>query len=171
MVELNVVLQTVSALGVMIALFYYAITIRNTEKTRRKDFIFQSNLARTPEYFDIFHMVDNQMWDYETLEEYYAKYSDEQITRHNYLYCYFNVIGAIYKEKVASLDEIFQLYPSHSTISLFEISWPLIRDVRARSNSEWLKPFELLYEEAKKRNPEYVPYWRQKISPTRAYSP
>jgi len=172
MVELSVILQTMSAFGVMIALFYYAITIRNTEKTRRKDFIIQSNLARTPEYFEIYNMVTNQMWDYETREDYVEKFSDEQRNRHMYLYCYLNVIGALFKEKVASLDEVFQLYPTTAVISVFELSWPLIRDVRELTfNSGWLKPLELLYFEARKRNPEYIPSWRPQVSSTRAYSP
>ena len=172
MVELSIILQTMSAFGVMIALFYYAITIRNTEKTRRKDFILQSNLARTPEYFEIYNMITNQMWEYETREEYVEKFNDDQRNKHMYLYCYFNVIGALYKEKVASLDEVFQLYPPTAIINVFELSWPLIRDVRALTyNSGWLKPFELLYYEAKERIPEYIPSWRHKVNPTRAYSP
>ncbi len=171
MAEIETVLQAVPALGVIVALLYYTITIRNTEKMRRKDFIFQSNLARTPEFFDIFNIV-MKMWDYETREEYDAKFSEEHRSRHNYLYNWFNVIGMVYKQGIASADEVFQLYPPNVVISLFELSWPLIRDVRGVShNAGWLMPFESLYTAAKVRLPDYVPGWQISISTSRPLHP
>ena len=69
MVEFETVLQVVPAIGVIVALLYYSLTIRNTEKLRRKDFIFQSNLWRNSEFFDIWYRVVD-MWDYETYDEF-----------------------------------------------------------------------------------------------------
>ena len=169
MVELNTVLQVVPALSVVVALLYYSITIRNTEKTRRKDFIFQSNLARTTEYFDTFFNTYD-MWDYETYEEFNKKYSREQQARFNWLVNIFNVIGILMLEGVASKDEILRLYPPSPMIHLFELSWPWIRDIR-KDNPEFFKPFELLYLEARKKLPDFVPHWQMGMRSTRAIHP
>ncbi len=61
----------------MVALLYYSYTIRNTEKMRRKDIIFQSgSLVLRPEYFEAYYLTSD-MWDYETLEEFSRKFSRE----------------------------------------------------------------------------------------------
>ncbi len=57
MVEVQTVLEVVPAFSVIIALLYYSLTIRNSEKLRRKDFLFQAQLARTPEYYKLFSDV------------------------------------------------------------------------------------------------------------------
>lgn len=137
---------------------------------RRKDFIFQSNLAHTTEFFDAFYNTFD-MWDYETNEEFVKKYSREQRARFNWLVNIFNVIGVIMLEGVASRDEILRLYPPNAIISLFELAWPWIRDARLEENSEYMKPFEQLYLEARMRLPKFVPYWQKGLRPSREIHP
>ena len=72
----EILIQSIPAFGVIVALIYYAMTIKNTEKLRRKDFIFQSNLTRTPEFFNIWYNIQS-MWDYETYEDFIKKFSRE----------------------------------------------------------------------------------------------
>ena len=74
---MNTVLQIVPALGVIVALLYCTITIRNTEKQRRKDFIFQRNLCRTHKYYQIVNEILS-MWDFEKWYELEKKYNLEQ---------------------------------------------------------------------------------------------
>lgn len=161
MVDLNTVLQIVPALGVIVALLYYTITIRNTDKQRRKDFIFQSNLARTTEFFNIFYKT-YEMWDYDTIEDFNRKFNAEERAKFNWLVNVFNIIGTLMIDGVASRDEIMRLYPINPIIHLFEVAYPWIRDIRASSgNSEYMMPFEELYLEARRRLPEYVPHWQK----------
>ena len=51
-------------------------------------------------------------------------------------------------------DLIFQLYPAHVVIRLWEQFEPIIMNLRIRTHSTHLEPFEFLYNEAKKRYPE-----------------
>jgi hypothetical protein len=110
MVDIEIITQVVPALGVIVALLYYSYTIRNTEKIRRKDFIFQSNLARTTEFFDIFYKIA-EMWDYDTQEEFNNKFDAEKRARFNWLVNIFNIIGILMVDGAASRDEIMRLYP------------------------------------------------------------
>lgn len=75
---------------------------------------------------------------------------------------YFNVMGVLFIDGIASADEIFQLYPPHVIIILWEVIEPMIRDVRvAVMNPEFLKPFEFLYREARSRYPDFDPHMKR----------
>jgi len=155
MVDL-VLLQSLSymagALGVGAAAFYYIMTLRNTEKIRRKDIIFQSNAPRSPDYYALYYDIVPKLHEYSSRNEYNKKFSSEVRSKHNYLYMHFNTIGVLFKDGMASAEEIFQIYPPHSIIQLWEVTEPLMRETREDScNPEFLKPFELLALEAKKK--------------------
>ncbi len=176
MVDVQTVLEVVPALGVIVALLYYSLTIRNTEKLRRKDFIFQnSNLWLKPEYFDAWYKIQDlsaRMWDYGNLDEFFEKFNKEQRKTFDWVLSIFNVIAITYWSGVGSEDELFQLTPPNFTINMFEMSWPYIRDLRVQfGDPEYLKPFERLYYESRRRNPDYVPRWRKGLSPTREIHP
>ena len=150
-----------TGLGLSASILYYASVLTNTDKARRKDIIFQSHTPRNPEYFEIFTKVV-QMRDYTTRKEYEEKYTEEQRTKANYLFSHFNVIGVLYLDNIATGDEIFQIYPPHSVILLWEVLEPMIRDLRVDvTNPDHLKPFESLYREARRRTPDYLPYWKR----------
>ena len=150
-----------TGLGLSATILYYASVLKNAEKARRKDIIFQSHIPRSPEYYDIFMKVV-QMRDYATRKEYEDKYTEEERNRANYLLQHFNVIGILFLGNIATGDEIFQIYPPYAVILLWEALEPMIRELRVDVTSpEHLKPFESLYHEARKRNPNYVPYWKR----------
>jgi hypothetical protein len=171
MVEVETILQVIPALGVIIALLYYSYTIRNTEKIRRKDYIFQSTVKTLdPEFFDAYYSV-GEMWDYETVEEYIVKFSREQRSRMDWVISVFNVNAIAYQEGVAPVD-VFKFFGTNYVINLFEMAWPYMRDLRVVfCNSDLFKAFEELYFEARKRNPSYVPAWQEGLRPSRAIHP
>jgi hypothetical protein len=172
MVEVETVLQAVPALGVMVALLYYSYTIRNTEKMRRKDIIFQSgSLVLRPEYFEAYYLTSD-MWDYETLDEYLKKFSRDQRTRLDWVLSIFNIMGIAYKNGVAAEDELFQLFPPNFVINIFEMSWPYIRGLReAYKNPALFMPLEELYTESRRMNPGYIPMWQKGLRSTRVVHP
>jgi len=177
LVDTQTILQVVPALGVIVALLYYSLTIRNTEKQRRKDFMFQSsNLWLHPTFFDSYYQIQDlseRMWDYENLDEYMKKYSMDQRKRMDWILFICNLLGVAYKNGVTTREEVFQLFPTNWVINVFEMSYPSIRDLRlAFSNPELMKPLEELYFEARRINPGYVPRWQKDgVSPTRALHP
>jgi hypothetical protein len=171
MAEIDIFLPYVPALGVIVALLYYSFTLRNTEKIRRKDFIFQSDIARDSEWFEIYFKILD-MWDYDTMDEFNKKYSDDKKWGFLFIQSKYNTIGVQMMEGIAAPDEVLKLYPPHLVVSLFEMAWPWIRDMRTyTTNFEYLKGFECLYVESKKRLPNYVPAWQKGLRSTRAVHP
>jgi len=150
-----------TGLGLTASILYYASVLKNAEKARRKDIIFQSHTPRSPEYYEMFTKV-TQMRDYTTRQEYEKKYTEKEKSRANYLLQHFNIIGILFLDNIATGDEIFQIYPPYAVILLWEALEPMIRELRVDASSpDHLKPFESLYHEARKRNPNYVPYWKR----------
>ena len=150
-----------TGLGLTASIVYYSTILRNANRGRRKDIIFQSHTPRSPEYYNIFTDVV-KMRDYTTYEDYTEKYSEEQRNKASYLYQHFNTIGILYLEKIASPDEIFQIYPPYAVILLWEVFETMIISLRVIVDyPDFLKPFESLYSEAKRRSPNYVPYWKR----------
>jgi hypothetical protein len=161
MASLEFLAIILTGLGLSASILYYASVLKNAEKGRRKDIIFQSHTPRSPEYYDIFMKVV-EMRDYTTSKEYEEKYSQEERNQANYILQHFNVIGVLFLDKIATGDEIFQIYPPWAVILLWESLEPIIHDLRVNvTDPEHLKPFESLYHEARRRNPNYVPYWKR----------
>jgi hypothetical protein len=108
------------------------------------------------------------MWDYDTQEEFNNKFEVEKRARFNWLVNIFNIIGILMMDGAASRDEIMRLYPPNPIIHLFETSWPWIRDIRkSTGNPEYMRPFEQLYLEARRRLPDYIPWWQRGLRSTR----
>ena len=84
-----------TGLGLSASILYYASVLKNSEKARQKDIIFQSHTPRSPEYFRNFTQTV-QMHDYTTRIDYEEKYSEEQKNGAMYLYSHLNVIGILF---------------------------------------------------------------------------
>jgi hypothetical protein len=160
MVDLQTLTTMFGGIGVGVAAIYYMLTIRNSEKIRRKDFLFQAQLARTPEYYKMFSQV-TKMHDYETEEEWNSKYDEEQRLQWNYLAQHFNVIGLMFMDGVVPTDTLFRMYPTYAVIRLWEQSEKHIVEISKVTNENPFSGLEALYREAKKRNPDYIPSWKR----------
>ena len=160
MVDVQTVTTVFGGLGIGVAAIYYILTIRNSEKIRRKDFLFQAQLARTPEYYKMFLLV-GKMHDYETNEEWDSKYNEDQKFQWSYLAQHFNVIGLMFVEGIVSADTLFRMYPTYAVIMLWELSEKHIAEVSRFVNENPFSGLEALYREARKRNPDYVPSWKR----------
>jgi hypothetical protein len=160
MVDVQTVTTVFGGLGIGVAAIYYILTIRNSEKIRRKDFLFQAQLARTPEYYKMFSLV-GKMHDYETNEEWDSKYDEDQKFQWSYLAQHFNVIGLMFVEGIVPADMLFRMYPTYAVIRLWELSEKHIDAVNRIVHESPFSGFYALYLEAKKRNPDYVPDWKR----------
>jgi len=158
MVTLNDVWNIIPTLSVVIALVYYAATLRNIEKTRMRDLINQRLQVASTEYYRILQDV-RLMVDWETPEEFNAKYhytvNPQAFAKIEYLLNLYSSVGILYKDGIISLDWIFQLYPPYTTIGIWEQFEPYIDKARITMNDpDWLKPYEELYKEARRRYPK-----------------
>lgn len=127
--------------------------------------MFQIQAPRSPEYYAIFSEVAN-MYDYKTYDDYQKRFTDEQRQKANYLFIHFNMLGILLKDGIASAEEIFQLYPTYTMIRLWEVLETQIRGLRdVTKQPDFCEPFELLYREARKKNPDYVVPHKRVVSP------
>jgi hypothetical protein len=160
MVDAQTLTTMFGGVGIGVAAIYYMLTIRNTEKQRRKDFLFQAQLARTPEYYKLFSEV-YKMHDYSTRDEWEKKYSEEQKNLWSYLTQHFNVIGLMYIEGIIPAGTLFKMYPTYVVIGLWELSEKSIKGFNEVVHENPWSGFEAIYREAKMRNPKYVPFWKR----------
>jgi hypothetical protein len=159
MVSVESVLDIIPALGVIVALAYYSLTLRNTSKARQRELIFLRLQGYSMEYTEAFANVLDYT-DWEDAEDWERTYRADPEAWSQWLYIMrvYNVAGILLKEKVADADLIFQLYPPMALINLWEQFEPVIRYTRESRNFPGLfQAYEYLYREAKKRYPEILP--------------
>lgn len=157
MVTLSDLWNIIPALGVIVALIYYAATLRGIEKTRMRDLINQRLQVASIDYYRILQDV-RMMVDWETPEEFYSKYhytvNPQAYSKIEYLLNLYSSVGILYRDGIISLEGIFQLYPPYTTIGIWEQFKPYIDRSRLTQNDpNWLKPYEQLYIEARKMYP------------------
>jgi hypothetical protein len=158
MVSIESLLNIIPAVGVIIALVYYSMTLRYTTKARQRELIFLRSQGYSIEYSkayaDVYNMVD---WvDAEDWQRKYGiKTNPEAFAKQLYIRQVFNMAGLLLQEKEADPDLIFKLYTPNSIIPTWEQFEPLVQNTRESHGfpDHW-EPFEFLYNEAKKRYPE-----------------
>jgi hypothetical protein len=167
----QVTLQTVSILlagmGMVIALVYYTLTIRNQNRTRQAQLMMNLYEAyRSPEFRESWgRMMDQEFTDF---DDFWGKYGSE-VDRESWnnwqsLAAYFHGIGVLLKEGLIEIRLLDQLL-----INLVLISWlkmePIVYGFRDRTKSSLAlfegrggskrhphySGFEYLYNELRKR--------------------
>jgi len=160
-----VIVETISivltGLGIMVALTYYTLTLRNTSKARQRELMFQRLQGYSLEYMRTFAHVRN-FTDWDDAEDWEERYgilvNPEAWAKYAYIMRIYNLAGILLKEKVADVDLIFQLYPANAVIRMWEQFEPIIRNRRERlRHPTFFEPFEFLYNEAKKMYPDIPP--------------
>jgi len=159
MVSLEVIAILLSGISISASLFYYANIIRNANKARQRELIYQKYQNYSLEYARAFHEVQ-MMNDWVTVEEFEEKYGRENNLEANSKWLYvmrlYNLAG-LYLKEGADPDLIFELYPAVAILNLWELFEPVIIDRRDRVNDpNRLGPLEHLYTEAKKRYPDII---------------
>ena len=165
MVEITyqMVLSTIQTLSLIVGIIYYLTIMRNNNNARQREMIIQRSQSYSLEYTRAFLEVRN-MTDWEDAEEWEEKYgrttNPEARSKWLYIMRLYTLAGLHLKEG-ADPDLLFELYPHGAVMMLWEQFEPVIRYARERSNNprRW-KPFEYLYNEAKKRYPDITPSWR-----------
>jgi hypothetical protein len=147
-----------TGLGLAASIVYYAYVVRNAERARRRDIIFQRFQGYSVDYFRAYNNVALQN-DWKTPEEYivkYTRYGDpEAAANYQYILRVYTLAGVMYMEGIADLDLIFRLYPASSVIRTWEQFEPVRKYQVEVMNypAENFEPFNILYKEAKKRTP------------------
>lgn len=100
-----------------------------------------------------------RMDDWSTVPEFHSKYGldadPRAFAKWLYIRNVYNTAGLLLMEKEADPELIFNLYAPNAIIRLWDHHEPLIMEARERFKYPgYYRPFEYLYNEAKKRYPE-----------------
>jgi hypothetical protein len=151
----------ITGIGLAASIFYYSMVLRNNNKARLREIVFQRTQVYSG-YYTIAFAATRNMNDWNTLEEFRAKYgisvNPEKWSKYMYITRVFNIAGIMLKENMADADLIFKLYPPYAVINIWEQFEPVTQGLRERVNfPEAYESFEFLYQQAKKRYPEIIP--------------
>ena len=159
--EIQAAYYMVAATGVLVAAAYYIQNMRNLEKIRKRDLIFQRLQPSSRDFVKSYHHV-MRMTDWKTVKEWRQKYSHwvdpEAAADWFYTVNHYNALGMLLKDGIVPADQIFQLYSPVSIIQIYERFKPIISIGRTttsgETHSDMYAPYEFLYHEAKRRYPK-----------------
>jgi hypothetical protein len=156
MVSIEVIALVLTGLSITASIIYYATIIRNQDKTRRTEILFQ-RLQRDASQFEAWgEVVFVQEW--KSVEELNEKYpwETEPEARGKWLYVVslYNNIGLLLQENVIDSKLIFRVFTAGAILTTWKKYEPVIFEIRNNSGENNWSGFEYLAEEARRLFPE-----------------
>jgi hypothetical protein len=112
-----------TAAGVCFAAYYYVMTLRNTERIRKRDQVFQ-RLQTDPQWFDTIFDIMYNYSDFKNVEEFRSKHSrfvdPGAHTKIYYVLNQYNSLGILLKEGLIDADLLFQLHTPWTFASIYK---------------------------------------------------
>ena len=155
---IEVVLDIIRTSGILVGIYYYLSILRNQQKNRMTNMVFQSMQTRSTEYFEDVYDVVEPLFGWKTVEEFNERYNwkttPDIIVKRNSIQNKLSAWGLLLREGLISVDFIGRLFPPSYVITWWERNEPIYLDLRTRTNNpEYMKDLELLYQAFKKRYP------------------
>ena len=180
MVELGIILQVLQTVSIIIGVFYYIMTLQNSNKTQQLALKAQEHATKTRQTEILFQRLQRTAQNYEawgevmfvqewnSLDEMIEKYSwsKEPKARANFSYVLnlYNNVGLLLQEKIADPELLFKVFDPVSLLTTWSKFEPIILEMRKQTNYEAQgEGFEYLANEARKRFPEINLIRRAKI--------
>ena len=160
MVDAQTLTTMFGGIGVGVAAIYYIMMLRNTEKMRRRDLVFQ-RLQMPLQFYQVYGELINaiDISSFETLRTKWGRKSEE-MGKLWYVLNHFNSLGILIEEGLATPQQIFKQYLPMGIIILFERFKGEMINARYRHepkleihNPDAYRGYELLYNEAKRLYP------------------
>ena len=153
MVSLELIVYVVPILGLTASIFYYAMVLRNQNKTRQAQLfmqIYQEMIS--PEKFRIMNELTNMEWeDYDDFMRKYSSDKNPDIWSKRYSHWYrFNGIGLLVKDGLIDVDRVYELTNEMIIWQWEKFSDIIIENRRYFNNPDWMEGFEYIAEEMKK---------------------
>ena len=155
MLELSVIRDLVAIFGVIAGFSYYVLTVRNANRARRKDMLFQRINTLTPEWYKGWarNVIRNE-W---TTHIEYVEYTQENPDTYGFVsftLMLFQTIGSMLKEGDIDPEVVFNIYSPNMIIWTWEKFLPIIERNREMVNyPDYYRNFEYLYNVARERYP------------------
>jgi len=162
MVDIQTLSIVIGAASVVVAMVTFIMNSRKEAKQREDQQIIQRFQSYDIEHArSIMQLMRAADWD--TVEDWNKKYgwetNPEWTARFNHIFEFYNLAG-ISLMRGADPNLIFELYRANSIIILWERFLPITKSYRERTKDpSHRKPFEYLYNEAKKRHQTVQDYY------------
>jgi hypothetical protein len=155
----QMMLSTLQTAGLLVGIFYYVTTLRNAQKNRMINLVFQRMQTRSPEYFRESLDINPSMWDWETVEEFHSKYNWKRtpniLAQRKSIEDRFTAWGMLLKEGLVSIEFVAKVFPPAFVMTWWERNEPLYQDERrVTNNPEHYEDLEYLYNALKRKYPE-----------------
>ena len=164
MVSVESLLDVIPAAGVIIALVYYTLTIRNQNKTRKAQLLWSVyEVYRSPQFRERMHEIINQEWtDFDEFWEKYGSQTNPKTwARWQSIASTFHGIGVLLKKGLIDIDLVDELIVNQVLVAWFRMGpivegfqeWVSTRPAPRSSKYETYSGFKYLYEELIARDP------------------
>ncbi len=152
MVDYASISIVLTGLGLMIAITYYAFTIRNQNRTRQAQLFMQTHAQwRDRHFIESFH--DMLSWEWDNLQDYADRLltDTEKVYTSTEVIWYFEGVGELLKKGLIDIDIVFTMYADRF-INWAEKYIPILKALREYYVTPWrYRNIEYLYEQMKKR--------------------
>jgi len=146
MVDYQTLSIVLTGIGLMIALTYYALQIRNQNKTRQAQIIMQVYQKMSDaDFMESFWEVFSREWD--TVEEYLEKYPSR--TSFAVLTNYLEGVGILLKKGLVGRALVYEFFPTNANV-LWHKFKPITMWTRENISPSYLRTVEYLAEEMDK---------------------
>ncbi len=162
MVEITyqMVLSTLQTVGILVGIFYYIMTLKNTQELRRREQMYLRFQIHDMDYMRAYSYIMSKEFknNEEFLQHFDMSRNPEEFAYYIYIGTRYQNVGLLLREGKIDPDLVFEIFNPMVIIQLWEKILPVEIDTRLRNNHpDHYSAFEYLYNEAKKRYPEITP--------------
>ena len=155
-VTFQTIFQFLQTVGILTAVYYYIMTLRNAERARQREMIFQRFQSFDIPYARAWGDVmfrDPEEWT----EVYDPRENLETFANMAFLQSRLQSLGVMLRERVIDPDLLYQIFTPVSILNAWEHYKANIEARRERLNDPTLfEAFEYLSDETRKRYPDLV---------------
>jgi hypothetical protein len=151
MVELTyqMVLSTLQTVSIMVGIYYYLMILRNTEKTRRRDIMFQRINIINEDFYEKWAKLRGEPWT--TFKE-WTDYRQEHPESYNfiaYIMMTLNSIGVLLKQNIVDEETLFEAFSPPLVVWTWGKTSPIVMAWRETIHlPNYHSGFEYLYNRA-----------------------
>jgi len=159
MIQVEYLALTLTGLGIMISILYYASVLRNQRKDRMRELVFQRLQGRADlEYQKIVREINQMRFGWNTVEEFHERYNmvttPDLVVKRGSVIARLEAWGYLLREGLIDEDFIDRLHMPFMIIRIWESYEPIFLFEREEyGNPEAFKDLEYLYRVVKKKYP------------------
>ncbi len=158
-ITFQIIFQFLQTAGLLVGIGYYITTLRNAQKNRMIDMVFQRMHTRSAEYFKDSLDITPSMFDWETVEEFHRKWNwrktPDIIAQRAAIGDRFTAWGMLLRQGLTDIDFVAKVFPPAYVMAWWERNEPLYQEERKVTNfPEQYEDLEFLYNALKKKYPD-----------------